>query len=59
MADDRVFALHCARVLLAESSRRRHSRVNRNYYWTLIAFAQVQRRRAASIRVVEQGVLFA
>jgi len=59
IADDRAFAIHCARVMLAEASRRRHSFVNRNYYWTLIAFAQEQRRHAASLRVVEQGALFA
>lgn len=46
---DRAFAIHYARVLLAEASRRRHSSANRNYYWTLISNAQKARRDAAAI----------
>lgn len=55
---DRAFAIHCARVFLAEASRRRHSHVNRDFYWTLIGWAQQRRREAASIRE-PQGDFFA
>ena len=46
----REFAIHYARAMLAEASRRRHSRVNRDFYWTLIAAAQRSRREAAALR---------
>ena len=45
----REFAIHYARVMLAEASRRRHNRVDRNFYWTLIAAAQRSRREAAAL----------
>lgn len=56
---DRAFAIHYARVMLAEASRRRHGRVNRNFYWALLADAQRARREAAAMRDVVQGELFA
>jgi hypothetical protein len=56
---DRAFAIHYARVMLAEASRRRRGRVNRNFYWTLFADAQRARREAAAMRDVVQGELFA
>lgn len=40
--------LHVARALLGECAKRRHSRVDRNFYWTLFAWAQDARRRAAT-----------
>lgn len=55
----RQFAIHYARVMLAEASRRRHGHVNRDYYWTLIASAQRSRREAAVMRDVTQPELFA
>lgn len=55
----REFAIHYARVMLAEASRRRHGRVNRNFYWTLFAAAQRSRREAAAMRDVVQGEMFA
>lgn len=56
--NDREFAIHCARVYLDEASRRRHAHASRNFYWTLIAWAQ-ERRRAAASMVEPQGDLFA
>jgi hypothetical protein len=56
MLDDRAFHLHCARVMLAECAHRRHSWVNRNFYWSLFAFAQQERRAAA--RATWQAGLF-
>lgn len=65
---DRAFRLHCARVYLAECSRRRHGpvvgerrhNVNGDFYWTLFGWAQRQRREAAAIsRDPVQGGLFA
>jgi hypothetical protein len=53
---DRAFHLHCARVMLAECARRRHSWVNRKYYWSLFAFAQRERREAT--RATRQAGLF-
>ena len=47
---DRAFAIHFARVHLAECSRRRDSFVNRNFYWQLFATAQQSRRKAAAIQ---------
>lgn len=55
----REFAIHYARVMLAEASRRRHGRVNRNFYWTLFADVQRARREAAAMRDVVQGEMFA
>lgn len=55
----REFAIHYAHVMLAEASRRRSGRVNRDFYWTLIAAAQRSRREAASMRDVTQPGLFA
>lgn len=59
MGDDRAFAVRCARVYLTEAGRRRHSWVNRNFYWMLFEQAQQARRRAATLRTAEQGRLFA
>lgn len=55
--DDRASAIHCARVYLAEASRRRHSWVNRTFYWWLFERAQKARRQATAIE--RQGELFA
>ena len=57
--NERAFAIHYARVMLAEASRRRYGRVNRNFYWTLFAAAQRARREAAAMRDVVQGEMFA
>ena len=57
MLDDRAFAVHCARVFLSEAARRRHSYVNRNFYWTLIKQAQQARREATAM--IQQAQLFA
>lgn len=56
--DDRAFRIHFARVHLAECRARRHSRVNRDFYWFLFASAQAARREAASVREPRQGGLF-
>lgn len=40
--------LHVARVLLAECAKRRHSRVDRNFYFVLFGWAQNARRRYAT-----------
>lgn len=56
---DRAFLIHCAKVHLAECSRRRSGRVNANFYWNLFAWAQDCRRRAAEAREPVQGGLFA
>lgn len=55
----RAFLIPYARVMLAEASRRRHGRVNRNFYWTLFADAQRARREAAAVRDVVQLEMFA
>ena len=56
---DRAFALHMARVMLNEARARRHSRVNRDFYWSLIAWAQRSRRQAmAALREPMQHDLF-
>ena len=55
---EREFAIYYARVMLAEASRRRHGRVNRDFYWTLIAAAQRSRREAV-MRDVVQAEMFA
>lgn len=54
----REFAIHFARVHLAECRARRHNPVNRAFYWFLFATAQKARRDAAAVRVVEQRDLF-
>ena len=59
MLDDRAFAIHCARVYLAEAGRRRHSWVNRDFYWSLFAWAQQARREAAVLGAGMQRELFA
>ena len=46
-----------ARVYLAECRARRHSHVNRNFYWVLFDAAQSARRRASQL--VRQRELFA
>ena len=52
---DREFQIHVARVYLTEAARRRHQ----NVYWTLIAWAQNARRRAAAVPATpQQGTLF-
>lgn len=56
---DRALLIHYARVMLAEASRRRHGRVNRDFYWTLFAAAQRSRRKAAALRDVVQAEMFA
>lgn len=56
--DDRAFLIHAAKVHLRECQLRRHSRVNRNFYWSLFAWAQRCRREAAAARP-PQGELFA
>ena len=43
---DRAFLIHCARVYLRECRSRRHSAVDRNFYWNLLAWAQRCRREA-------------
>lgn len=40
--------LHVANALLGECAKRRHSKVDRNFYWTLFAWAQNARRRYAT-----------
>lgn len=55
----RAFALHYARVMLAECSRRRRGSVNRDFYWSLFAAAQRSRREAAVTREIQQGEMFA
>lgn len=47
---DRAFSIHLARVYLAEAARRRHSRVNRFFYWSLISSAQRARRAVEQAR---------
>lgn len=56
--DDRAFLIHTAKVHLRECQLRRHSEVNRNFYWGLFAWAQRCRRDAAAARS-PQGELFA
>lgn len=51
---DREFAIHYARVMLAEASRRRHQPA---FYWWLIRAAQRSRRDAG--HAVRQRGLFA
>lgn len=55
----RAFALHYARVMLAECSRRRRGSVNRDFYWSLFASAQCSRREAAALREIHQAEMFA
>jgi len=58
--DDRAFKIHAAKVQLNECRARRHSWVNRHFYWTLFHYAQKCRRDAAAMsRQPEQGGLFA
>ena len=54
----RAFALHYARVMLAECSRRR-GHVNRDFYWSLFASAQRSRREASVMREIQQGEMCA
>lgn len=57
---DREFQIHVARVHLAECARRRRHWPSRDFYWSLFAWAQDARRRAAAIsREPQQGGLFA
>lgn len=56
---DRAFCIRVARVHLNECRARRHSRANRDFYWSLFAWAQRARRRAAASREPVQGGLFA
>lgn len=57
--DDRALKLHVARVQLNECRARRHSWVNRNFYWTMFHYAQKCRRDAAAMpREQEQADLF-
>jgi hypothetical protein len=57
--DDRQLKIHVARVQLNECRARRHSRVNRHFYWHLFHYAQKCRRDAAAIsREPRQGGLF-
>lgn len=53
----RAHCLHVARVYLHESASRRSDPVNRNFHWTLFAWAQNARRRAMA--APGQGELFA
>lgn len=55
---DRAFLIHAAKVHLRECQLRRHSRANRNFYWSLFAWAQRCRREAVAARP-PQGELFA
>jgi len=43
---DRALLIHCARVYLRECQLRRHSAVDRNFYWRLLDWAQRCRREA-------------
>ncbi|MDC7805551.1 hypothetical protein PQS31_01730 [Luteimonas sp BLCC-B24] len=57
--DDRAFRIHFARVHLNECRARRHSHVNRDFYWRLFESAQNARRQAAAMRQQPaQGGLF-
>lgn len=56
--DERAFRIHMARVQLNECRARRHSWVNRHFYWSMFAYAQDCRRAAAAIRQPRQGGLF-
>lgn len=57
--NDRAFYIRVARVHLNECRARRHSRVNRDFYWSLFAWAQHSRRRAADVKAEPvQGGLF-
>lgn len=56
----RSSAIQYARIMLAEASRRRHSPVNRFFYWWLIDNAREARRVAFAMpREVAQPELFA
>jgi len=59
MNADRAFAIHCARVYLAEAARRRRDPVSRNFYWTLLAWAANCRRDATALAIGTQRGLFA
>lgn len=57
---DRALKLHVAKVLLNECRARRHSWVNRKFYWRLFLDAQRCRQAAAAMaRRPQQGGLFA
>lgn len=43
---DRAFLIYCARVHLAEASRRRHHSISRDFYWSLLGWAARCRREA-------------
>jgi hypothetical protein len=44
---ERAFNIWSARVNLTEAARRRHNPANKDFYWTLLAWAANARRRAA------------
>jgi hypothetical protein len=44
---ERAFNIWSARVNLAEAARRRHHPANKDFYWTLLAWAANARGRAA------------
>lgn len=57
--DERALKIHVAKVQLNECRARRHSHVNRFFYWTLFLYAQECRRAAAALsREPLQGGLF-
>ena len=56
---DRAFRIHFAKVHLNECRARRHSYVNRNFYWRLFESAQQARRDAFAMREPVQRGLFA
>lgn len=49
MADDRDFAVYCARVYLAEAARRRNNPVSQSLYWRLLAWAACERQKIAAL----------
>lgn len=58
--DARAFHIRVARVHLSECRARRNSRVNRDFYWRLFAWAQHSRQLAAGVQAEPvQGGLFA
>ena len=59
MLTDRAFLIFSARVHMRECAARRHSHVNRNFYWHLFAWAQRCRREASIASEPTQRELFA
>lgn len=45
---NRESLIHLAGAYLTECRARRHDPVNRNFYWTLFAWAQATRRRVVA-----------